>query len=224
MEITGAKELFGDDVTAIIPAYNEENNIAYVLTALTKTNLFKEIIVINDGSIDETSAVANTYTVTVLDLPKNIGKSQALYRGVEEATSEYICLFDADVRGLTTQHMYDLISPVLRGEVDMTNGIRDRGFLLNWLSVHVLPKLSGERAMKRETFLSFPREHMHGLSDTIVMDFFLKRSNGTLLPVLMKNTRLIKKIKKVGIIRGLIGYVKMGYGMATTYALLHILY
>lgn len=216
-------ELF-DDITAIVPAYNEEENIVYVLEALTKTNLFKEIIVINDGSIDRTSTVAHTYGVTVLDFPKNVGKAQAMYQGAERATTNYICFFDADVRGLTTQHVHNLISPVIKGDVDMTNGVRDRGTFLNWFSIHVLPKLSGERAMKRDFFLSLPRERMSGLSDVIVMNFFLRRSNGTLLPVLMKGTHLIKKITKVGIIRGLIGYIKMGYGMIATYTLLHIHY
>ena len=74
-------------VTVIVPARNEENNLATCLGALLKCNYPKnlvEIIVVNDHSIDTTNYIAKTIGVKVLDLPQDKhGKKEAISHGFD---------------------------------------------------------------------------------------------------------------------------------------------
>ena len=70
----------------IIPAYNEENHIADVLREVSESDLPADILVVNDGSADETSAIAKREGVMVVDLPVNIGYGGAIQTGLRFAT------------------------------------------------------------------------------------------------------------------------------------------
>ena len=54
------------NISVIIPAHNEEGRIGNVLSVLMNFELIKEIIVVNDGSMDQTSTEAKQYPVTVM--------------------------------------------------------------------------------------------------------------------------------------------------------------
>ncbi|NLJ55550.1 MAG: glycosyltransferase, partial [Firmicutes bacterium] len=62
------------EAIAIIPAYNEEKTIGQVLAPLKKVDLIKKIIVVSDGSTDDTVIVARSYGVEVVELTENRGK------------------------------------------------------------------------------------------------------------------------------------------------------
>lgn len=76
-------------IAVIIPAYNEASSIESVIRAirqLPKTpNQILEVVVINDCSLDETSACASKMTCTVLDLPINLGIGGAVQTGIRYA-------------------------------------------------------------------------------------------------------------------------------------------
>jgi polyisoprenyl-phosphate glycosyltransferase len=75
-------------VTAIIPAFNEEHNIGAVLDILTVSPLIKEIVVVSDGSDDQTVSVASAYeAVRVIDLLDNRGKGGAVKAGLENSAA-----------------------------------------------------------------------------------------------------------------------------------------
>ncbi len=93
-------------LSVILPAYNEEENI--YLNALTTSNsigLFLpryEIIVVNDGSIDQTLNEANRAAkedghITVIDSQPNKGKGHVLCAGTEAANGEYVAFCDSDL-------------------------------------------------------------------------------------------------------------------------------
>ena len=71
-------------ITALIPAYNEEKNIKYTISGLIKLkkefkekrNIDFQIIVIDDGSSDNTREIAQKYDVEVLGFDKNLGKGK----------------------------------------------------------------------------------------------------------------------------------------------------
>jgi len=96
------KGRFAGSVSIVIPAYNEESCIVHRIHEFTRilveTGLDGEIIVISDGSTDRTADLieehANEY-VRVLVLPKNVGKAEALTRGVEKARGDVIVFADA---------------------------------------------------------------------------------------------------------------------------------
>lgn len=110
----------------VIPAYNEENNIAGVLRELGEIDLPADILVVNDGSSDETSAICRREGIMVLDLPFNIGYGGAIQTGFLFATDfgyEFVITFDGD-----GQHSPDsviaLIETMEREGADVVIGSR----------------------------------------------------------------------------------------------------
>ena len=82
--------------SVIIPAFNEEKHIQNTLQAL-KVNNDLEIIVVDNGSTDQTAEIANQPGVNVIDFPS--GTIAAVRnRGVKESTSDILIFIDADVR------------------------------------------------------------------------------------------------------------------------------
>lgn len=85
-------------VSVIVPAYNEEREIARCIEALLAQDYPgpMEILVINDGSTDRTAEIARRYPVTVIDVMPNRGKSHALNTGISKATGEILVFTDSD--------------------------------------------------------------------------------------------------------------------------------
>ena len=119
-------------ISIIIPAYNEEHRIGESLLTikyyLTKTDLDYEIIVVDDGSTDNTKQIVKQYypeitNCKIISYPINKGKGYALRQGVLASIGEIVLLTDADlstpIEELT--HMLHLIS---RFEFDVVIGSR----------------------------------------------------------------------------------------------------
>ena len=81
----------------VVPAFNEGFVIHHVISGLRAT--FPNVIVVNDGSSDDTGAVLSTLPVTVVTHPVNIGQGAALQTGITlalERGAEYVLTFDSD--------------------------------------------------------------------------------------------------------------------------------
>lgn len=112
-------------VGVIIPAFNEADSLPNVIRSLTKLPLELEILVIDDGSKDQTYEVARYLGVTCLSHPINCGVGAALITGLTHFTHleyEKIIVVDAD-----GQHPVGEIPNLLKGleTFDMVVGIRD---------------------------------------------------------------------------------------------------
>lgn len=69
------------NVIIIIPAYNEEENIEAVVESIHKLKIKLDVLVVNDGSTDNTSKVAKKTGAIVIDLPNNLGIGGAVQTG-----------------------------------------------------------------------------------------------------------------------------------------------
>jgi glycosyltransferase involved in cell wall biosynthesis len=135
-------------VTCIIPAYNEAARIAQVLAAVTDHPLIAQIIVVDDGSQDATSAVVRAITgVELISLPRNIGKTAALAVAIRQARGRNLLLVDADLIGLAAADLTALIDPVQSGRADVSISLRHNApYLWHWIG---LDYISGERVLPR---------------------------------------------------------------------------
>jgi glycosyltransferase involved in cell wall biosynthesis len=85
-----------DRLTCIVPAYNEGARIGAVLTVLSAHPLIDRIIVVDDGSVDDTLAIARRCKgAEIIALETNGGKTRALAQGLARATSAYVLLNDS---------------------------------------------------------------------------------------------------------------------------------
>jgi dolichol-phosphate mannosyltransferase len=100
----GHREL---DLSIVIPIYNEEENIPYLLqrlrTSLERLNLRYEIIAVDDGSGDDGAAVLKRYAATspelkIVRLRRNSGQTAAIMAGLDRAAGEIIVTIDADLQ------------------------------------------------------------------------------------------------------------------------------
>lgn len=117
----------------IIPAYNEENTIgdtiSNTISAMESMENPYEIIVVDDGSTDNTRRIATGYKVTVLFNGGNRGKGYALKKGFQHAQGDIIVTIDAD-GAHKPKEIPDLIHPLFNG-VDIVTGSRFLGNQMN---------------------------------------------------------------------------------------------
>lgn len=94
-------------ILAIVPAYNEGKNIVRVIEDLKGLDLDPDVLIVNDGSSDNTSAVArSTGKAMVLDLPKNLGIGGAVQSGFKYASRngyQFAVQFDGDGQHLAAE-------------------------------------------------------------------------------------------------------------------------
>lgn len=131
--------------TCLIPAYNEAERIGGVLTAIVGHKDIQKVIVIDDGSTDQTAQVASSFDVTVLTTPGNLGKTAALAFGLRQVKTSHIVLLDADLLGLTALDVTRLIAPVRENLAIASISLRGNAPRL-WRMIG-LDYISGERAL-----------------------------------------------------------------------------
>ena len=84
-------------VSVILPAYNEADALPKVLDEfLLQIDRNYEIIVVDDGSTDETSQVVTRYPFRLIKHSSNLGKGAAVRTGIKAARGDYIVVMDAD--------------------------------------------------------------------------------------------------------------------------------
>lgn len=148
-------------VAVIVPAYNEEATVGEVVDVAKAASLVDDVIVVDNGSSDDTGQVAADHGARLVSHSEG-GKGQAMAAGVAATDADVIVFLDADLIGLRPDHVDRLARPVLEGEAGMSCGLFDRGRLLNPIFLHLLPQLTGERALRRELFESLEPEATAG--------------------------------------------------------------
>lgn len=100
----------------IIPAYNEEENIARVIGTLEKEYPQYDYVIVNDGSSDSTAEICRANGYRFLDLPVNLGLAGAFQAGIKYADKHgYDCAIQFDADG---QHRPEFIAPMVEALAD----------------------------------------------------------------------------------------------------------
>lgn len=190
-------------VAILIPAYNEESTLGRVLVACTASPDISEILVIDDGSRDETARIARQAGVRVLRVAHE-GKGRALMKGANVVHATHLLFLDADLIGLTAEHIHDLITPVRENRIAMTIGLRDKGWFTP-IAPRISPVLGGERALSRTLFLEMVEAHPEALKDfgiETVMNAYCETHHLSVEYINMSGVTHVIKEKKYGLWRG----------------------
>jgi len=117
------------EISVIIPAYNEALTIAGIVFKIKELYPDYEIIVVNDGSTDDTAAIAKEAGAHVHSHPYNIGNGAAVKSGIRVARGDIMVFMDAD-----NQHNPEDIKKLLTyfPDYDMVVGARSNGDQASW--------------------------------------------------------------------------------------------
>jgi glycosyltransferase involved in cell wall biosynthesis len=208
-------------ITVIIPALNEANNIRPLVQELMATQPL-EIIVVDNGSSDATAAEARRAGAKVIHEPRR-GYGYACAAGAEAAQAADILVFmDADYSFLPNE-MPRLLAPILAGEADLVLGARhpdqmEQGAMPfqqrfgNWLAARLiaalysleLSDLGPYRAIQRATLERFRmREMTYGWPVEMIVKAARSGARIVEMPVSYRNRRSGRS-KVSGTIRGTI--------------------
>jgi glycosyltransferase involved in cell wall biosynthesis len=156
-------------LSVIIPVFNEEGNLAQVLTQV-KAALKEdcEILLIDDGSADSSADIAKSHGAVVFEQPYRMGNGAAIKRGIREARGEILIFMDGDgqhnpsdiPRLLGFIDKYDMSVGARTGSCSSSLSRRFANKIYNWLASYVTgfkveDLTSGFRAIRRDTALKF---------------------------------------------------------------------
>lgn len=139
------------DLTVVVPVFNEQRRVVEALTRVLDQPFVAEVIVVDDGSTDDSWKLINTFTddrVHAVRQPVNQGKGAALRRGFALANAPFVAVHDADLE-YDPAELERLLEPLRDGRADVVFGSRFMGgnahrVLYYWHSVgnRVLTTLS----------------------------------------------------------------------------------
>lgn len=186
-------KLKGDTTVAVVvPARNESATVGAVLDAVqVHRQLFDELVVVNDNSVDDTSTVADHHGARVVSLDGPSGKGEAMRAGLTATSADIVVFLDADVINTTSQFVARLIQPLLeRREIELVKGYYERplhnmptgGGRVNELVARpilsllypglgeIRQPLAGETAGRRSAFDAITLEKAYGVEIALLID------------------------------------------------------
>lgn len=197
--MNGKDSLPAEDVSIVIPARNEARNLEVLLPEIRRLFPDREVIVVNDGSSDDTREVCERSGVKVITHAYSKGNGASIKTGARSAMGKTIVFMDgdgqhdpADVARLLDQldEGYDMVvgarddgSQASRGRF-VANSLYNK--LSSWISGHpILDLTSGFRAVRKARFMEFLYLLPNGFSypTTITMAFFRAGYSVAYLPI-----------------------------------------
>jgi glycosyltransferase involved in cell wall biosynthesis len=200
------------DITVIIPVYREEKVIGGVIEKVRRimdaTGQSHEIIVVDDGSDDETAAAANKAGARVISHPYNIGNGAAVKTGIRQSKGKILIMMDGDgqhnpediPRLLAKVDQYDMVVGARTDDSeshlhrDMANGFYN--LFASYICKRKIPDLtSGFRAIKAHIARQFVSLLPNTFSYPTTITMAVLRSGYSLTYVPIKANRRVGKSK-----------------------------
>lgn len=194
-----------NNLSCLIPFYNEGDRIIPVLNIVTKLSSISEVICIDDGSTDNASElVRNVFPkVILISLKKNNGKKFAIEKGLSASSNETILLMDADLENLQKFEIKNAIEMMMMQDKNIDMLILRRmnaPWLIRINRIDIL--FSGERILKKKDLKIILKEKIKGYQLEIAINSYMQKNNKNVcwMPSSARNTF---KIKKNGFLSGL---------------------
>jgi len=202
--------------SAIIPVYNEAIRLRKVLNAALNSQLLDEVIVINDGSTDDSQKVLLPYAtkIRLISLPQNSGKAKAVFTGIKSAQSEYIFLIDADLIGLKPAHIDYSIKYFTSHRLDMvliqTAAHWSKDIKLALLGEDII--ITGQRIINKSLLPKKVPNNKMGFGLELYLNNLALKKKWLVGAIFWPRKKLIatpSKFHKNGLAKGVDGYINM---------------
>ncbi len=206
-------------VAAIIPAYNEEVTVGQVIDVVRDCHLVDQVYVVSDGSTDKTVETASAFEgVEVIELLQNRGKGGAVKAALDNSDQGVLLILDADLIGLTEEHVKSLLRPVLDEETVITIGQFEKGRVVTDVAQKMAPFLSGQRALKRELLENISDLDLSRFGIEVALHRYMEENDIPALSVQLPDLSHVMKEEKLGFRKGALARLKM-YGDIIKYVL-----
>ncbi|MCI0395343.1 MAG: glycosyltransferase family 2 protein [Chloroflexi bacterium] len=209
-----------ESVTAVIPAYNEAQRIGAILNVLQNVHELSQIVVVDDGSTDNTAAIVHRWReldprVLLKCLPENQGKGGAMVAGAETSANDIVTFLDADLVGIKPDHIQALIEPVKSGQCAMSLGLFNNGRRTTDLSHELIPFLSGQRCLRWSLFRAAPDLASTRWGIEVALSLYASRRAYPIRTVLWNGVTHAMRVEKGSFLAGCWSYWQMWSDIAS---------
>lgn len=202
-------------VPVVICAHNEGPRVGAVVRTLVQSQAFSRVLVVDDGSSDDTARAARRAGADVLSLTPNRGKGGAMLAGWRETGSGDVAFIDADLQNLSVDHIDKIYQGFLAG-YDMSCGMQDY-FPILTSAYPMFPLITGQRIVRKRVLENIPGDCWSGYNIEVAMNYTCDRIGGkTYLCILPGLLNTLKESKGAGVVSGLKTNAKMLSGILKT--------
>lgn len=183
--------------TCIVPFYNEQEGVITVLQKLASIKHFDEIILVDDGSQDKSLKLVQAFVakhksknICIISYKKNKGKANAIKEGLKYVKSEYVCMFDSDLKGINTEEIIYMIEHITKHtEIDM--GILRRIHAKQFIKIFYKELiLSGQRILRTKDLHKVFEDRFEKYQLEVAINTYMERNKKTVVryPFTAENT------------------------------------